>query len=75
MYVFFILCAANRYSLDSTSARWFIIDSTTGEIKMTLEMARGNGPTDAPNGIYSGIIFAPVDGNKISCSLYFAFLL
>ncbi|XP_077348734.1 desmoglein-4-like [Lithobates pipiens] len=49
------------YSLDSTSSRWFIIDSTTGEIKMTLEMARGNGP-NAPNGTYSAIVFATEDG-------------
>ncbi|PIO35871.1 hypothetical protein AB205_0083700 [Aquarana catesbeiana] len=48
------------YSLDSTSSRWFIIDSTTGEIKMTLDMARGNGPV-APNGTFTGTIFATDD--------------
>ncbi|XP_056378981.1 desmoglein-4 [Hyla sarda] len=42
------------YSLDKESSKWFIIDSTTGEIKMTYEMiqniAKANGSSTGPNG-------------------------
>ncbi|KAM5157083.1 desmoglein-4-like [Mantella aurantiaca] len=48
------------YMLDSTSSKYFVIDSTTGEIKMTYEMSRGNGP-DLVNGTYGGVIFAETE--------------
>ncbi|XP_069813770.1 desmoglein-4-like [Dendropsophus ebraccatus] len=42
------------YSLDKESNKWFIIDSTTGEIRLTYEMirdlAKNNGTTNAING-------------------------
>lgn len=36
------------YSLDKESSKWFIIDSTTGEIRLTYEMARS--PNNMTNG-------------------------
>ncbi|XP_073535302.1 desmoglein-4-like [Phyllobates terribilis] len=51
------------YSLDKESSKWFIIDSTTGEIKMTYQMIEtiakdnnGNNGSNSPN--YTATIFA-----------------
>lgn len=52
------------YMFDSNTSKYFVIDSTTGEIKMTYEMARGIGP-DTANGTYSGIIFAETNDGPI----------
>ncbi|XP_018410808.1 PREDICTED: desmoglein-1-like, partial [Nanorana parkeri] len=52
------------YMLDNTSSKYFVIDSTTGEIKMTYEMTRGNGP-ETINGSYNGIVYAETEDGLI----------
>ncbi|XP_040289292.1 desmoglein-1-beta-like isoform X2 [Bufo bufo] len=58
------------YSLDQQSSRWFVIDSTTGEIRMTYELIqelmnnnRNNitGGTGNNNGTYTATILATDD--------------